>query len=99
MWFFGDWFLAGALNWSRRDGLRGSIVLRDRSVPGGGEVAVFAAFCRKLPLAGLERGSFSMGVFCGVIRGVARGMGRISACGGCGMVVFVGFGGFDGRGN
>ena len=75
--FLGDWFLAGALNWSRRDGLRGSIALRDRSVPGAGKLPFLPLFCRKLPflpLAGLERGSFASGVVFGVIRGVAGGM-------------------------
>ena len=67
-----------------------------------GKLPFLPLFCRKLPflpLAGLERGSFASGVVFGVIRGVARGMWRISAFGGCGMVVFVGFEGLDGKGN
>ena len=39
------------------------------------------------------------GVFCGGIRGEVWGMCRVSACVGCEMMVFVGFGGLVGRGN
>ncbi len=38
------------------------------------------------------------GMVCGVIRGVARGMCRMSACVGCEMMVFVGFEDLVGRG-
>ena len=57
---------------------------------------------RSLPLVAAgcrECGNVAVGVFCGVIWGVVRGMGRVSACEGRGMVVFVGFGVVDGRGN
>ena len=51
--------------------------------------------CRKLPLSGKIMG----GVFCGVVRDLTRGICLVSADVGCGVLVFVGFGGLVGRWN
>ena len=51
----------------------------------------FAAGCR-------DCDNITAGAFCRVVRGAVRGIGRISACVGCGMVVFVGYRGVDGSG-
>ena len=43
-------------------------------------------------------GMFTVGAFCGGIRGVVRAMGGVLTCVGLWIVVFVGFWGLDERG-
>ena len=61
----------------------------------------FAALAAKLPEVAAKlplSGKIMGGVFCGVVRDLTRGIYLVSADVGCGVLVFVGFGGLFGRG-
>ena len=63
----------------------------------GGKLPQFCRSCRSFAAIMPLDGMFAAGVFRGVIWDVVREMERVSAWVGCGMVVFVGFGGLVGR--